>query len=310
MVQHADMPFINTLISLGECQVINNSNKAPVGKLIGGALGIIAVFSVAFGGFYTVDEKERAVLLRNGALVEVSEPGLHFKIPFFDSVKEISVATDTVMFDGLPAYSKDQQAATLRVSVSFHVDPSQVADLYKTYGSIENMVNRLISRHVPTQVENTFGQYTAIRAVQDRVTFVSDTMKAVRQHAVGPVQIESLQIENIDFSDAYEQTIEDRMKAEIQVKTRQQMLETEKVQAEIRITQANAEAESKLAQARADAEATRLRGEAEADAIKARAAALASNQNLVELTKAEKWNGQLPATMIPDAAIPFLSVKQ
>ncbi len=286
-----------------------NSNQAPVGKLVLWGLGLVFVISMALGGFYTVDEKERAVLPRNGALVEVSEPGLHFKVPVIDSVREISVATDTVMFDGLPAYSMDQQAATLRVSVSFNVDPSQVAELYKTYGSIENMVNRLISRHVPTQVENTFGKYTAIRAVQERGNFVADTMKAVREHAVGPVQIESVQIENIDFSDAYEQTIEDRMKAEIQVKTREQMLETEKVQAEIRVTQAKAEAEAKLEQARADAEATRLRGDAEADAIKARAAALASNQNLVELTKAEKWNGQLPATMIPNAAIPFLSVK-
>lgn len=286
-----------------------NSNQTPWGRLVLLGLGLVFVVSMALGGFYTVDEKERAVLLRNGALVEVSEPGLHFKVPIIDSVRDISVATDTVMFDGLPAYSMDQQAATLRVSVSFNVDPSQVAELYKTYGSIENMVNRLISRHVPTQVENTFGKYTAIRAVQERGNFVADTMKAVREHAVGPVQIESVQIENIDFSDAYEQTIEDRMKAEIQVKTRQQMLETEKVQAEIRVTQAKAEAEAKLEQARADAEATRLRGDAEADAIKARAAALASNQNLVELTKAEKWNGQLPATMIPNAAIPFLSVK-
>nr|WP_256661419.1 hypothetical protein [Pseudomonas sp. HS-2] len=72
---------------------------------------------------------------------------------------------------------------------------------------------------------------------------------------------------------------------------------------------AKAEAEAKLEQARAVAEATRLRGDAEADAITARAAALASNQTLVELTKAEKWTGQLPATMIPNAAIPFLSVK-
>lgn len=87
------------------------------------------------------------------------------------------------------------------------------------------------------------------------------------------------------------------------------MLATEKVQADIRVTQANAEAEAKIAQAKADAEATRLRGEAEAEAIKARAAALASNQNLVELTKAERWDGKLPTTMIPDSAIPFLGSK-
>lgn len=72
------------------------------------------------------------------------------------------------------------------------------------------------------------------------------------------------------------------------------------------MTQAQAEADSKLAEAKADAEATRLRGEAEADAIKARAQALASNQNLVELTKAERWDGTLPTTMLPNSALPFI----
>lgn len=136
-----------------------------------------------------------------------------------------------------------------------------------------------------------------------------DAAAALKGSVNGPVIIDSIQIENLDFSDAYERSIEDRMKAEVQVKTREQMLATEKVQADIRVTQANAEAEAKIAQAKADAEATRLRGEAEAEAIKARAAALASNQNLVELTKAERWDGKLPTTMIPDSAIPFLGSK-
>lgn len=60
-----------------------------------------------------------------------------------------------------------------------------------------------------------------------------------------------------------------------------------------------------MAQAKADALATELRGKAEAEAIKARAQALASNQNLVELTKAERWNGELPTTMLPNSALPL-----
>jgi hypothetical protein len=35
-------------------------------------------------------------------------------------------------------------------------------------------------------------------------------------------------------------------------------------------------------------------------AIKARADALASNANLIALTQAEKWNGQLPTTIVPN----------
>ena len=83
--------------------------------------------------------------------------------------------------------------------------------------------------------------------------------------------------------------------------------EKEKVNAEIALTQAQGQANSNLARARAEAEATRLKGEAEATAIKARAQALAQNQDLVELTKAERWDGKLPTTMIPNSAVPFLT---
>ena len=75
------------------------------------------------------------------------------------------------------------------------------------------------------------------------------------------------------------------------------------------MTQARGQAESNLARARAEAEATRVKGEAEASAIKARAEALAQNQNLIELTKAERWDGKLPTTMIPGSAVPFISAK-
>ena len=143
--------------------------------------------------------------------------------------------------------------------------------------------------------------------MQNRVTFVKDVTRAIRESIKGPIVIDSVQIENIDFSDAYEKSIELRMQAEVLVQTEKQNLEKEKVQAQIAVTQANGQAESSLARARADAESTRIKGEAEATAIKARAAALAQNQDLVELTKAERWNGVLPTTMIPNSAIPFLN---
>lgn len=283
---------------------------APNGSQLGRIVAGIALASLLLGSFYTVDEKERGVVLRNGALVGVAEPGLAFKWPIFEKVRFISVQNNTVRYEKLQAYSKDQQAAGLNVSVSWHVDPGHVADIYRSYGDLETMVARLISRQVPTQVENVFGGYTAINAVQNRGQFVADVAAAIKAEVKGPVVIDSVQIENIDFSDAYEKSIEERMKAEVQVKTREQMLATEKVQAEIRVTQAHAEAEAKLAQARAEAEATRLRGEAEASAIRARAEALASNQNLVELTKAERWNGVLPTTVLPNNSVPFIDAKR
>jgi hypothetical protein len=45
-----------------------------------------------------------------------------------------------------------------------------------------------------------------------------------------------VQIENIDFSDAYEQAVEARMTAQVEVQKRQQQLAQEKINAEIAVT--------------------------------------------------------------------------
>lgn len=208
--------------------------------------GLFIIFLLLMS-YYTVNEGERGILLRYGKIVKVAEPGLGFKVPFIEGVEKISTRNQAVVYQGLQAYSRDQQPAKMTVSVSFHVPPSEAGAVYTTYNTIDALKERLIVRQLPTQLENVFGQYTAISAVQDRTKLVQDLQNAMRKAVVGPVIIDGVQIENIDFSDAYEKSIEDRMKAEVAIATRKQNLETEKIQAQIAVTQAQAEAESKLA---------------------------------------------------------------
>ena len=66
------------------------------------------------------------------------------------------------------AYSYDQQPATLRVSVTYRVPPEHVAELYSEYGTINNLQMRVLERKTPDAVKNVFGQYTAVRAIQER----------------------------------------------------------------------------------------------------------------------------------------------
>ena len=278
-------------------------------SIVGGLLAVLLLIAL-MGSWYTVNETERGVLLRNGALVGVVEPGLSFKIPLIETVKRISVQSNATTYQGLQAYSKDQQTATLNVSVSWHVVPAEVGKVYMQYQDLDGLVSRLISRQVPTQVENVFGQYNAVSAVQNRGKLVADVTKAIRDSVTGPVVIDGVQVENIDFSDDYERSIALRMKAEVEVKTREQMLATEQVEAQIVVTRAQADADSKVAQAKADAEATRLRGSAEADAIKAKTLALSSNPMLIELTKAERWDGKLPTTVLPNGTLPFIDASK
>ena len=287
----------------------SSPNPISLGKIIP-ALVILFLITVVYGSWYTVDQGERGVHLRNGKIIGTAAPGLGFKIPLIDTVVKISTQTHTASYQELQAYSRDQQPATIRASVTFSVPADKVEEVYENFKSIDSMIARLVDRQVPTQVENIFGKYTAISVVQERVKFGIDVTDAITKAINGPIVINSVQIENIDFSAAYEKSVEDRMRAEVEVQTQKQNLEKERVSAQIAVTKAQAEADSQLARAKAEAESIRIRGDAEASAIKSRAEALAQNQNLIELTKAEKWDGQLPKTMLPNGTLPFFNTNK
>ena len=272
------------------------------------AIAALAALSVVFGTWYTVDQGTRGVILRNGAIVGVAQPGLGFKLPLIDRVEKISVQTHVETFDRMHTYSKDQQPAELRVSVNYNVPVDKVAELYSRYGSIEGALARVIRPHVNQQTKVVFGGYTAVSAIQDRGRLNAEISDAIQSGVSGPLAIESVQVENIDYSKAYEQSIEQRMLAEVEVQRIRQNAEREKIQAEITVTQAQARASAVRAQAQAESEAIRLRGDAEASAIRARGTALGENPALVSLVQAERWNGALPTTMVPGGAVPMLNV--
>jgi regulator of protease activity HflC (stomatin/prohibitin superfamily) len=290
--------------------------------IIGVVVALIVILIIAGGSWYTVDQTERGVILRNGAMVGTAQPGLGFKLPLFDSVEKISVKTSTYTWDKMNSYSFDQQPADLKVSVTLRVAPEKVADLYAKFAKLDAAVNQVVSPVVNQQVKVVFGHYTAVRAIQERGTLngaikdaIVDTLKYDPM-----IIIESVQLENIEFSQNYLHSIEQRMLAEVEVQRLQQNAEREKVQAQITVTQATAKANAVRAEAQAQAEATRLNGEArasnikvtgeaEATAIKARAEALGSNPNIISLTQAERWNGVLPTTMVPGSSVPFVTIK-
>src|SRR5579862_5805618 len=62
-----------------------------VGSLVLIGLVILLVAVLGSGSWYTVDQGERGVVLRNGAVVSEAEPGLGFKIPLFETVEHITI---------------------------------------------------------------------------------------------------------------------------------------------------------------------------------------------------------------------------
>lgn len=299
-----------------------------------GLIGLLAL-TIVFGSWYTIDQTQRGVLLRNGAFVEVVQPGLHFKWPWIDSVAKIDMQTHTFTWTKMESYSADQQPANLKVSVTLHVAGDKVPEMYARFrGDQQAAVDRTIAPHVHEKVKVVFGQYTAARAISARGQLNADAAKAlIEAIAYDPVfAIESVQIEDISFSADYIRSVEQRMQAEVEVQRLQQNLAREKVQAEIVVTQAKAKADAVRADAQAQSDAIRFRGEADGAAIRARGAgeaaaiqsrgtaeatairakgdALGQNPGLIPLIQAERWDGKLPVTMVPGGAVPMLSLQQ
>jgi regulator of protease activity HflC (stomatin/prohibitin superfamily) len=278
---------------------------------VGAAIAALIILLIITGSWYTIDQTQRGGLLRNGALVEVVQPGLHFKLPLIDNVVKIDMQTHTYSWAKVNSYSADQQPADLKISITVRASPDKVPEIYSRFaGDLNAAIERLVTPLMNKEVKIVFGQYTAVRAVTQRGPLNADVAHALTEAmAHDPIFIvEGVQIENIDFSPDYIKSVEARMQAEVEVQRLRQNLERERVQAEIVVTQAKAQADRVRLEAQANADAIKLRGNAEAEAIDARGKALAGNPALVNLVQAERWDGKLPATMIPGGAIPMINL--
>jgi regulator of protease activity HflC (stomatin/prohibitin superfamily) len=222
----------------------------------------------------------------------------------------MSLQTLKAEFPKVPAYSMDQQPANLAVSVTWKVDPSRIKEAYADFKGIDGLLVRVINPQTNKQLKSVFGQFTAYRSISERAKFNADFDTALRDSVKEfPVIIESVQIENIDYSAAYEQSVEQRMLAEVEVQKLEQNARREKIQADIRETQADGEARAVVQKAEAEAKAIKLKGDAEAYAIRQRATALSSNPQLVKLVEAERWDGALPQYMMSGGAVPILDMR-
>ena len=280
-----------------------------VGKKVAiGVVGGVFLLLTSCGSFYSVEQGERGIHTRTGAMVGVSEPGLHFKVPFIDAVNHISIRSTPIEWKLQPdadsrmaSYSKDQQPAHIALTVTWSLpgDEKTIGDIFTMYGSREGFYRAVVLPKSVEAVKGVFGSYDAVSVIQQRAKFNVEVADALAKLLEGyPIVLGGVQVQDIEFSDAYEDAVEARMTAQVEVQKREQQKQTAQIDADIAVIKAEAAAEQ-----------TRLNGQAEADAIKARADALASNAKLVDLTAVEKWNGVLPTTMVPGSAVPFLNVK-
>jgi regulator of protease activity HflC (stomatin/prohibitin superfamily) len=275
-----------------------------------GVLAVLSVIGIAvlMASWYTVPEGYVAVIVRNGAVIGEAKPGLNFKVPMIDQAYDMSVQTRRVNFEDVAAYSKDIQQATSYVTVNSRLDPAFVLKTYTTVGLGYESV--LLNARVFKHLKEKMGKHQAIDIINNRDLVSNEVEDALREDmAQFGIIVEDVQIANIDFSDTYEHAAEEAQVAKAAVTKAQQELERAKVETQKLI--ATADAEAKSTKLSADAQAYKIEAEAKAEAasISAKGQALAANPLVLELTRIQRWQGQVPSTMLPDASVPMISLK-
>lgn len=298
-------------------------------KVIGGAIIACIVLFLASMSYYTVRPYERAVLTRFGSLVGVQGEGLHFKLPTVDAVTYIRTDVQNITTKQ-PAntYTIDNQEVDVVFNLFFRIPIDKVEYIYRNVQDYRERLEAITVDRLKAEMGKVNVAHVAEKRgeLRDRIKDV-----LVREGATLGLQITDFQLTNLEYTKSFKAAVEQAAAAKAMVETREQELQQSKKQAEqvaiqaegranalraqargdaeANATRAKGEAEARLLVAQADAKAIQLKGEAEAAAIKAQADALTSNAQLVELRKAEKWNGSLPSTMLSNV-VPFMGVDQ
>lgn len=87
--------------------------------------GILIVGYVVFQSFYTVDEQERAVVLRFGEYNRTENPGLRFKVPLIDDVTKVRVTNVRTAESSGQMLTQDENLVTVDLQVQYRVADAQ-----------------------------------------------------------------------------------------------------------------------------------------------------------------------------------------
>lgn len=275
----------------------HNASSGVLGAV--GALLIIAFLIVPFS-FHTVQTGELAVVKNMGKITHVREAGTNFDLWFINKYDKYDTKVQNVDIT-TAAYSSDAQTMQIAMTLQYQIMPDKVIDIATQYGSLEILQNRIQSIAIE-KTKAVLSSYKAMDIIAQRAQISPAVEEAIKE-AIGHdyfVKVNTVVLSNIDFSDAFEAAVEDKMIAE-QAKLKADYENEKKVAA------AKADAEAKLKEA--EAQKAIAAAEAEALLVKAQAEAEANRiitesitPELLEKILAENWDGKLPDTYVGDGS--------
>lgn len=239
-------------------------NRGVVTALVLGVLALLILPATIIIN----DERQASVITRLGQYDRTILSGLHFVIPGLNSQYRYRLDTQTTTADANAA-TKDQQSVQIKVSLFHRLDSANLEGLFKKVRDQQALNTGIIPSVLQEAVKSVSARYTAAELLEKRDVVKSDVEAALQERLREYfVIVSTVNIENLDFSAAFDAAIEQKVIAEQEALRAREQLEKEKINTEISAERARQ---------------TQIEGQA-----------LQANPSILQKQFLEKWDGKLP----------------
>lgn len=244
---------------------------------------VLVVLVLVTSAFTVVPTGFRGVVTRFGKVTgKVFDEGLHFKIPFIETVNKINIQIQKEETNA-DSSSKDLQSVNATVALNYRIDDARVQDLYQDVG--KSYVAKIIDPVIQEAVKSGMALFTAEELITKRAE-VKEVIESIMAETLTErgIKVIDFNIVNFNFSAAFDNAIEAKVTAEQEALAAKNKLEQIKFEAQQAVESAKGRAE----------------------AIEIEAKALRNSPDILELRAIEKWNGVLP--QVTGESVPFVNI--
>lgn len=257
--------------------------RSKVGVIVPIIIAALIVAAIALSSVATIPTGHTGVVTTFGSVEDYTfDSGVHFKLPWQKVVMmDNRIQKQTV---NLSCFSSDIQEVSMTYTVNYQINKANAQNIYKNIGT--DYYNTVIIPCITESTKVITAKYSAEDLVSERTNLASAIeAELTSKLELFNVELVSTSIEDMDFTDAFTNAVEEKQVAQ-QNKLR---AETEAERAKI---EAEAEAAVKRIEAQAEADAKLIQAEAEAEANRKVAESL--TDEILRNKMLDTWNGELP----------------
>ncbi len=285
------------------------------GTLVAGGAVLALLLTAVSAGLVFIRPEERGVVISaihpNGFRPEPLEPGLHWIVPFAETVERYPISKQTYTMsiaaaegqvqgdDSVAARTRDGQQVFIDSSVIYAIDPDKVIDVHIAWQHrYANDLVRPLARGIIRDEAAQFGVEEIVS--EKRFELIENIRARLEQRLAdnGLVLVEFV-LRNITFTPEYAASVEQKQIAEQQALQAAFVVEQKKQEAEQRRQIAQGEADAAVIAAEGRAKARLIEAEAEAQALEMIAAALRNNPEVLTFEYIQKLAPSIQVMLVP-----------